>query len=117
MVAVASPDAVPTTATVVSAGEAAPPPRKQFPVIRFWQETISVEEDIQPEIKVVSKPRFDPEERTLSFECDKGIFDVMPTEGQAVGRRVPERRSTCLGMLPARAASHCGVSTVFSNTL
>jgi serine/threonine protein kinase len=57
---------------------------KQFPVARFWKETIAVEEAARPEIRLVSDPRWDEAERTLSFECDKGIEDVMPLEGQSV---------------------------------
>ena len=57
---------------------------KQFPVARFWKETISVEEAARPEIRLASDPRWDDLERTLSFECDKGIEDVMPLEGQSV---------------------------------
>ena len=87
MVLEASPQSSPSSAATAeqpaeTAGEPAEP--KQFPVARFWKETIAVEEAARPEIRLVSDPRWDDSERTLSFECDKGIKDVMPLEGQSV---------------------------------
>lgn len=78
------PPTLPSADQSRKAAETVPVESKQFPVVRFWKETIAVEEAARPEIRLASEPRWDESERTLSFECDKGIEDVMPLEGQSV---------------------------------
>jgi serine/threonine protein kinase len=56
----------------------------QFPVVQFWRETITVEEEIQPEIALVDVPKFDVEDRTLVLECEDNIGDVDVADGQSV---------------------------------
>jgi serine/threonine protein kinase/DNA polymerase III delta prime subunit len=56
----------------------------QFPVARFWSETITVEEEIQPEINLVAPPKHDFDDGTLTLECEDGLSEVGPTDGQSV---------------------------------
>ena len=63
------------------------PPRVQyFPVARFWQETITVEDEITPDVQLAEDPKFDAEERTLFLSVATDVFSELEiTEGQPVG--------------------------------
>jgi serine/threonine protein kinase len=62
-------------------------PRVQhFPVARFWQETITVEDEITPDVQLAEDPKFDAEERTLFISAATDIFaELEIAEGQPVG--------------------------------
>ena len=59
---------------------------QHFPVARFWQETIAVEEEITPEVQLTDEPKFDARERTLLVSVATDIMaELELAEGQVVG--------------------------------
>lgn len=58
---------------------------EHFPVARFWQETITAEAEISPEIKLASEPKYDEGDRTLYLVAEDNLPDVDPADGQSVG--------------------------------
>ncbi|WP_213736227.1 AAA domain-containing protein [Bradyrhizobium sp. dw_411] len=48
----------------------------KFPVVRFWQETIAVEESIQPELTLVEAPRETHEPGIIILSCAEAIGDL-----------------------------------------
>ena len=60
-------------------------PPGYFPVARFWQETITAEEEISPEIKLAAEPKYDEEERTLFLVAEDNLPDVDAIDGQSIG--------------------------------
>lgn len=77
------PEATPQARQAAAAPEMRPSER--FPVARFWQETIAAEEEISPEIKLASEPKYDEGERTLYLVAEDNLPDVDPADGQSVG--------------------------------
>ncbi len=85
----------PEPAAAVTPDQQQPPPapaaEKQprvhhFPVARFWQETITVEDEITPDVQLAKDPKFDAEERTLFLSAATDVFSELEiTEGQSVG--------------------------------
>ena len=64
-----------------------PEPRIQhFPVARFWEETITIEDEITPDIQLVEDPRFDADERTLLvISWEEVLPELNSSEGQVIG--------------------------------
>jgi serine/threonine protein kinase len=62
-------------------------PRVQhFPVARFWQETISVEDEITPDVQLTDDPKYDAEEQTLLLSASAdNLSELEPQEGQSIG--------------------------------
>lgn len=60
--------------------------REQFPVARFWQETITIEQEITPEIDLADDPKFDESDRTLTISASTDVLsELEPTDGQPIG--------------------------------
>lgn len=78
--------AVEDVAGPIAPGAKVEAPRRQpFPVARFWKETIAVEEEISPEIRLSAEPKFDADEQTLVLVSEDNWTDVEVTEGQSIG--------------------------------
>ena len=59
---------------------------QQFPVARFWAETITIEEEITPDVELASDPLFDVDERTLLVTSSEDVLaDLDVSEGNVVG--------------------------------
>ncbi len=68
------------------AADAKPAPRQHFPVARFWQETITIEEEITPEIQLADEAKFDESDRSLMVSASADVLsELEPTEGQPIG--------------------------------
>jgi serine/threonine protein kinase len=70
----------PTPSTPVSGGSV------RFPVASFWEQTIAVESDLQPEVTLSEKPRESGERRRVLLLCDE-VPDWEAT-GLAAGRGI-----------------------------
>lgn len=58
----------------------------RFPVARFWQETITVEEDNVPDVQIVDDPKYDAEEHTLVLSVSSdALSELEYIEGQSIG--------------------------------
>jgi serine/threonine protein kinase len=79
------PSADASSDTPVSAAETISARLPQFPVARFWKETIAVEEEIKPEMRLSEEPKFDSDEQTLVLTTEDNLTDVEIADGQSVG--------------------------------
>jgi serine/threonine protein kinase len=85
------PAAPKASAAEVVAATAAPPAKPEphtqhFPVARFWEETITIEDEITPDIQLVEDPRFDADERTLLvISSEEVLAELDLSDGQVVG--------------------------------
>jgi AAA domain len=62
----------------------ASPHVERFPVVRFWEETIRIEEEILPEAHVAEPPSAAPDAGTLAVACEQGPTDLEVSDGQSV---------------------------------
>jgi len=93
LVALLRPEAVPTGAapnlqpsSLAALSEKEQARIHHFPVARFWQETIAVEDEITPDVELAEDPKFDPEGRTLFLSASTdSLSELDLAEGQSVG--------------------------------
>jgi serine/threonine protein kinase len=61
-----------------------PPSVDRFPVVKFWEETIKIEEEIRPEIMLAELPKRGQEPGSIAMVGEQPLSDLEMTEGQSV---------------------------------